>query len=360
MPVTWLRSHAPPPILLRLLTDILPADAVDDEEVATLRDEVSRYKGVTQIGKKQRNTGVWGSNILGLKPSKILGIKDIGTISQYRRLLELGVPPTAPALQLANRLFFRLLSRDDDPKLLFEYQKAAKANPTIAPWARGEMHEAATAALTHAGQVEDPRVRGAAQRLANSISHFLRSELAEKPIIKKGAKYILHPDAHPPSLYSVALFAYMPSLQRERAGFIERLQQFITQPPPKKTFVIMVGNKGLKPTTQILGDPLQNDSAGRPKDLPFALHWMELLARLDALESTPSAKRALTRILKDCDNDGVWNGKGLRTFPKSPSGLAGFAFPLEISDKTPASRRVDVTFRLAHLAKLAGLELEFV
>ena len=124
MPVTWLRSHAPPPIRLRLLTDILPADAVDDEEVATLRDEVSRYKGVTQIGKKQRNTGVWGSNILGLKPSKILGIKDIGTISQYRRLLELGVPPTAPALQLANRLFFRLLSRDDDPKLLFEYQKA--------------------------------------------------------------------------------------------------------------------------------------------------------------------------------------------------------------------------------------------
>ena len=30
MPVTWLRSHASPPIRLRLLTDILPADAVDD------------------------------------------------------------------------------------------------------------------------------------------------------------------------------------------------------------------------------------------------------------------------------------------------------------------------------------------
>ncbi len=173
-------------------------------------------------------------------------------------------------------------------------------------------------------------------------------------------RYILHPDAHPPTLYSVALIAYMPSLQRERADFIERLVQFLAQPAPKKAFVIMVGKKGLKPTTQILGDPIQNDSAGRPKDLPVALHWIELLARLDALEGSTSAQRALARFLKDCDEDGVWNAKGLRAFPKSPSGLAGFAFPLEISDKTAESRRVDVTFRLAHIAKLAGLDLEYV
>ncbi len=358
--MTWLRTHASPPIRLRLLTDIMPADAVDDEEIATLTEEVSRYKGVTQIARKQRPTGIWGSNILGVGPSKSLGIKDIGTVSQYRRLLEMGVRPSDRAIQLANRLFFRLLSRDDDPKLLFEYRKSAKVNPDVVDWARGEMHEAATAALTHAGRIEDPRVRGAAQRVANALSHFLRSDLAEKPIIKKGAKYILHPEAHPPSLYSVALMAYMPNLQRERADFIERLVQFLTQPAPKKAFVIMVGKKRFTPTTQILGDPMQNDSAGRPKDLPFALHWMELLARLNALETSASAQRALARVLKDCDCDGVWKGKNLRTFPRSSSGLVGFAFPLEISDKSIDSRRVDVTFRLAHLAKLAGIDLEFV
>ncbi len=338
----------------------MPAGSVDQEEIAALRQKVSRYRGVTQIIRKQRSTGVWGSNILGVGPSKALGIKDIGTISQYRRLIEMGVRPTDRVFQLANRLFFRLLSRDDDPKLLFEYRKSAKANPDVVNWARGEMHEAATAALTHSGQIQDPRVRGAAQRVANALSHFLRSGLTEKPIIKKGAKYILHPEAHPPSLYSVALMAYMPNLQRERADFIDRLVQFITEPAPKKAFVIMVGNKGFKPTTEILGDPMQNDPAGRPKDLPFALHWMELLARLNALEASASAQRALARVLRDCDDDGIWKGKSLRTFPRSSSGLVRFAFPLEISDKTPDSRKVDVTFRLAHLAKLAGLDLEFV
>ena len=359
VPVTWLREHASVPIRLRTLTEILPAEAADQDEVAALRTELLTYKGVTQVERKQRGTGIWASNILGIGPSKSLGINDVGTVAQYRRLLELGVPTTGRALQFTSRVFFRLLSRDDDPKLLFEYQKAAKTNPDLVAWARGAMHEAATAALAQGGLVEDPRVRGAAKRVANALSDFLTSA-ADKPIVKKGTKNILNPEAHAPTLYSVALIAYMPALQRERAGFIEHLQQFLAKPAPKKPYVVMVGKKSYKPTTQILGDPLQNDSAGRPRDLPFALHWMELLARMNGLGESPSAQRALTRLLKDCNDHGVWNAKGLRSFPKSPSGLAGFCFPLEVSDKSAEARRADVTFRLAHLAKLAGLELEFV
>ena len=89
--MTWLRTHASVPIRLRTLTEILPREAVDREEVAALRSELPQYKGVTEIIKKQRGNGVWASNILGLGPSKSLAIKDIGTVSQYRRLLELGV-----------------------------------------------------------------------------------------------------------------------------------------------------------------------------------------------------------------------------------------------------------------------------
>ncbi len=357
--MTWLRTHASAPIRLRTLTEILPPEAVDPEEVAALRSELLQYKGVTEVIRKQRGNGVWASNILGLGPSKSLGIKDIGTVSQYRRLLELGIPATNSALQLTNRLFYRLLSRDVDPKLLFEYQKAAKTNPDIVIWARASMQEAAAAALAHAGLVEDPRVRGAAQHVIDALSHFLNSDAATKPTVKKGMRQILNPDAHPPSIYSVALLAYMPNFQREQASFIERLQEFLAQPAPKKSFVVLVGKKSYKPTTQILGDPLQNDSAGRPKDLPFALHWMELLARLNWLSASPPAQRALARLLKDCDADGVWTAKGLRSFPKSPGGLTGFTFPLERSDKKRETRRADVTFRLAHLAKLMGLELEY-
>ena len=357
--MTWLRTHASAQIRLRTLTEILPPEAVDREEVAALRTELLQYKGVTEVIKKQRGNGVWASNILGLGLSKSLGIKDIGTVSQYRRLLELGVPATDGALRLTNRLFYRLLSRDADPKLLFEHQKAAKTNPDLVIWARASMHEAAAAALAHAGLVEDPRVRGAAQHVIDSLSHFLKSDAATKPTVKKGMRHILNPDAHPPSIYSVALLAYMPNFQREQASFIERLQEFLAQPAPKKSFVILVGKKSYKPTTQILGDPLQNDSAGRPTDLPFALHWIEFLARLNWLRASPSAQRALARLLKDCDDDGVWTAKGLRSFPKSPTGLTAFTFPLERSDKKHEARRADVTFRLAHIAKLAGLELEY-
>ena len=357
--MTWLRTHASTPIRLRTLTEILPPEAVDRNEVAALRSELLQYKGVTEVIKKQRGNGVWASNILGLGPSKSLGIKDIGTVSQYRRLLELGVPATDGALRLTNRLFYRLLSRDADPKLLFEHQKAAKTNPDLVIWARASMHEAAAAALAHAGLVEDPRVRGAAQHVIDSLSHFLKSDAATKPTVKKGMRHILNPDAHPPTIYSVALLAYMPNFQREQASFIELLQQFLAQPAPKKSFVVLVGKKSYKPTTQILGDPLQNDSAGRPTDLPFALHWIELLARLNWLRASPSAQRALARLLKDCDDDGVWTAKGLRSFPKSPTGLTAFTFPLERSDKKHEARRADVTFRLAHIAKLAGLELEY-
>ena len=76
--------------------------------------------------------------------------------------------------------------------------------------------------------------------------------------------------------------------------------------------------------------------------------------------ASPTARRALGRLLKDCDKNGVWAAKNLRAFPKSASGLVDFAFPLEVDEKSVDARRADVTFRLAHLAKLAGLELEFV
>ena len=325
----------------------------------SLKEEAEHYKGILQVARKQRDSGVWASNILGTGPSKTLGVKDVGTVAQYRRLIEMGVANDRRPIQLASRVFFRLLSRDDDPKLLFEFQKPAKTNPQLGDWARAAMRDASAAALAHAGFIDDPRVRGAANNIVNGISQFLRSDVSEKPIITKGSRHVLNPEARPPTLYDVAILAFMPGLQRERASFLDRLTRFLTQPAPRKDYVIQLGKKNFKPTVQLLGEPIINDSAGRPKDLPFALHWMELLARLNKLEASTAAKRALTRLLKDCDDDGVWSQKGIRVFPKSPSGLADFAFPLEIDATSRQARKTDVTFRLAQLAKLLGLQLDY-
>lgn len=322
--------------------------------------EVLRQKSVVQIVRKQRPNGSWGDNILGVDAARWKLLDDAGTVSRYRRLIELGVPTTERPFRLANRLLYRLLSKDESPELMFEFRKPGKANPDLAAWGRGAMREAATVALAQAGQLEDPRVRGSAHRIASDVSQFLRSELAEKPLVRRGARTVLHPEAYPPTVFSVAMVALMPNLQRERAGFVERLTTFLARPAPKRDYVVVAGKKALKPVFHLLGDPIETDSAGHAKDLPLALHWTELLVRLGALHTSEPARRFLARLLKECDDTGVWTPKTLRTLPKSPSKLADFAFPLEPDLKTPEHRQADVTFRLALIAKLAGWQLEFV
>src|SRR6185436_5176934 len=154
----------------------------------------------------------------------------------------------------------RLLSRDEDPALLFEFAKASATEPAVVPFIREAFREAAAAALAEAGHHEDPRLRGAAHKIANAVSAFLRSPLAEKPFVKTAKHIALHPDAHPPTWYSVDMIAQMPSLQRERAGFTERLGHYLAQPAPQKDFVVILGKKALKPQHLLLGDPIEADS----------------------------------------------------------------------------------------------------
>src|SRR5258706_1472532 len=123
----------------------------------------------------------------------------------------------------------------------------------------------------------------------------------------------------------------MPSLQRERAGFVERLCAFLAAPAPKRPYVILVGKRVAKPTTQLLGDPLVADSAGRTKDLPLALHWIELLARMGMLSSSQTAQRILGPLLSEGDANRVWNPGGLRGLPTGTTGPADFAIPLAIA-----------------------------
>ncbi|MFZ5624143.1 MAG: hypothetical protein ACOY71_06900 [Gemmatimonadota bacterium] len=316
-------------------------------------------KAAQAVIKKQKDTGVWGANMLGLAPSVAAGIKDVGTVPQYRRLLQLGVSHATRPFKLADRVLFRLLSRDENPALLFEYQKLVKTEPAAEGWARAMIREAAACALAEAGYVEDPRLRGAAHKIATDVSTFLRGPLAEKPFVKAGKSIALHPEAHPPSWYSVAMIAAMPNLQRERAGFTERLGHYLAQPAPKKEFVIQVGKKLVKPQFLLLGDPIEADAKGVAKDIPLALHYIELLARINALHTAPVATRVLARLLKDCDETGVWHPKNLRSAPKALNKMTYHYYPLGPEAKTPESRQVDVTFRLALIAKLLGWELVY-
>lgn len=327
--------------------------------IAADEEAVLLSKQAQAVIKKQKDNGVWGGNLLCLAPSAKEGIKDVGTIPQYRRLLQLGVPKSARAYKLADRVLFRLLSRDEDPFLQFEFAKLSKDSAGASEWAREHMREAATAALAEAGYIEDPRVRGAAHKIASAVSAFLRSPLADKPYVRSGSKTILNPEAHPPTWYSVAMIAAMPNLQRERAGFTERLGQYLGTAMSKKAFVWQIGKRVVKPELLLLGDPIVADAKGNAKDIPLALHFIELLCRISALHTNPVATRVLARLMSECDEQGVWRPKALKTVPKTTHRVVCHAWPLHVETKHPDSRLVDVTFRLALIAKLLGWPLEY-
>jgi hypothetical protein len=360
VPLTWLTSHGGEVIRYRALTELAPVGTVAPESIEHARQGLESTKPALAVIKKQKDTGVWGGNMLGLAPSAALGIKDIGTIPQYRRLVQLAVPETARPFKLADRVLYRLLSRDEDPALLFEFAKTLKAEPKGAEWARNVIREAASAALAEAGQIDDPRLRGAAHKIASQVSQFLRSPLADKPFVRAGTATVLHPDAYPPTWYSVAMIAAMPNLQRERAGFTERLGHYLAQPAPKKEFAVQLGKKKVKPQHLLLGDPIEADGKGVAKDIPLALHFIELLARIGALHTAPVATKVLARLLKDSDENGVWNPKGLRGLPKATHKMSYHYFPLDPESKDGEWRQVDVTFRLALIAKLLGWELTYL
>jgi len=135
---------------------------------------------------------LWGNDLLTAAPHQARRVGP-GTIFQYRRLLEMGWPSDQRPFRIADRFLFRLLSRDEDPLLLAEFQRPAKTDPGLGVWARAMAREGAAAALARAGRAEDPRLRGAAHRIATDVSTFLRSDVAEKLFRKVHGKTVLDP-----------------------------------------------------------------------------------------------------------------------------------------------------------------------
>src|SRR5439155_1207136 len=94
------------------------------------------------------------------------------------------------------------------------------------------------------------------------------------------------------------------------------------------------------PVLELLGDPLHSDAQGHVSDIPFALYWLELLARLGLVRQIPSANRVLARLFSECDDRGSWSPKSLRTMPKASSPLTAHYVPLEGLAGRPAAIRL--------------------
>ena len=230
------------------------------------------------------------------------------------------------------------------------------ADEDMARRARAILREAAAAALAQAGYEGDPRLRGAARRIVDRVSSYLRSPLAQKPFVRVGNQHVLPAEAAPPSIYGLLMLAHMPLFRNEHHEAMAQLYHHLTQPLPRQEAIQLCGKKAVSQPHLVLGDPLANRAVA-DADVIFAVTWLELMARLGFLRRNDNWTKLYERFLDDRDAQGVWHPhKGLVT-PKSANPFLWPMYPLE-DHMSGDERWTDVTFRLGLIGRLMGRTIE--
>jgi hypothetical protein len=309
-----------------------------------------------RIAVAQDPFGVWNGNMLATPAAgsrKPEG--SIGTISAVHRLLEIGWESDASPFQAARRPLFRLLAEDADPSVTYELAATGRDSESVI-WSRAVLRGASAAALAHAGYELDPRLRGAAQRLLGRVDEFISSPLAEDPWVKFSGTEVLSPDAFLPSFHILWMLSHMPSYQVEHDDLLDRLATYFGRPQSRHASRQQVGTRVLANPWLLSGDPLAARSVV-DDDLMLTLYWLELAARLGLLKRHEGWSQLLSRLLDMRDRDLVWrHPKGTRT-----EGGHDITWPWrDVQGRGSAGLDVEVTFRLALIARLAGYTVDFV
>ena len=353
-PLGWLLEHAAGPIQYRSIVEVAKTPGLDAQAVSSL--PLSHAPALT-LAAQQSVDGTWNQAMLSLPSGKAEHFEGVGTITAVRRLLEYGWNKDTPPLVRARRILFRMLAEDNDPDYLFEFGAKAAKDEDLTKRARGILREAAAAALAQAGYEGDPRLRGAASRIINRISNYLRSPLAQKPFVRIGNQHALPPEAAPPSMHALIMLAYMPLFRTEHHEAMELLYTHLTQPQPRQEPVQLIGGKPVAQPHLVLGDPLPHRNAA-DDDIVVAMQWLELLAHLGFLRRNDNWTKLFDRFLDERDRDGIWHPRKGTAALRSAN---PFVWPMYPLDSLAGDERwTDMTFRLGLIARLSGRPIEVV
>ena len=307
------------------------------------------------LALQQRLDGTWNHSMLEVPSARSENFEGVGTISAVRRLLEYGWDKDSPPLVHSRRVLFRLLAEDTDPEFLYELAPKTPDEDVVRR-GRAILREAAGAALAQAGYEDDPRLRGVARRVLERIAGFLRSPLAQKPWVRVGNQHVLPNEAAPPSMYSLVMFAYMPLFRTEHHEAMDRLYHFLSQPLPRQEPLQLCGKKVMPQPHLVLGDQLPNRNAA-DADVPSAIVWLELMARLGFLRRNENWLKLYERFLDDRDPQGVWHPHKGMAAVRTTNPFVWPLYPLE-SALAGDERWTDATFRLGLIARLLGRPIE--
>jgi len=315
------------------------------------------HRPAIRLAATQQRDGTWNSSILTIPSRNSTDFAHIGTVPAVRRLIEYGWSPESPPLILARRLLFRLLAEDNDPAFLFELTTKTRDDDMVRR-SRGLFREAAAATLAQCGYENDPRLRGAARRILERTVNYLNSPLGEKPWMRVGNTHVLPPESAPPSLYTLTMLAHMPIFRHEHFSEVERIYDWITQALPRQDAVQLYGKKMVAQPHLVMGDMLPHRNAVEA-DVPFALMWLETMARLNFLRRNEGWMKLYERFVDDRDRAGVWHPhKGMER-PTTTHPWAWSTFPLEDGEGAE-SKWTDVTFRVGLIGKLLGRDIELI
>jgi hypothetical protein len=358
-PLGWLLDNASGPIKYRGAVEVA---RVSDSMVRDIDWLPYAYRPAISLALSQNVDGIWNSSMLTV-PKHGSDFAHVGTIPAVRRLLEYGWERESPPLSLARRALFRLLAEDNDPAYLYELGAKAKDDDSIRR-GRLRLREAAAAALAQAGYESDPRLRGAARRIVERIDAYLSSPLAEKPWKRVGNVHVLAPEVCPPTFHSLTMLAHMPIFRQENYTETERIYAYISQPHPRQDSVQQVGKKMVDQPNYVLGDKLPHRNAVEA-DVPFALMWLETMARLGFLRRNENWMKMFERFADDRDRSGVWHPHKGSSVPASSNPQVWPMFPLEDlsasgSAKASGTAWADVTFRIGLIGKLLGREVKVI
>jgi hypothetical protein len=169
---------------------------------------------------------------------------------------------------------------------------------------------------------------------------------------------VLALEAAPPSFYALQMLAHMPLFRSEHHAMIDRIYHYISQPLPRQESAQLIGERVADQPHLVLGDMLPHRNAV-DADVPWALTWLELMARLGFLRRNETWAKLYERFLDDRDREGVWHPHKGMAMPRTTNPLVWPSFPLE-SSAVGDERWSDVTFRLGLIARLSGRPVEVI
>lgn len=354
-PVLWMLRNAPAAIQYRSLTELAKLSPLPGHAPSLAYG----FAPALRLAIRQGGNGTWNNRMLSVPGGGSDPYGEVGTMPAVRRLLELGWERDAPSLLSARRILFRLLAEDEDASYLFELASEAPADdPELVSRGRLILREAAAATLAQCGYEHDPRLRGCAHRILTRVGEFLASPLARKPWIRVGNRHLLSAEASPPSMSLLHMLAFMPHYRSEHYDFMELLYESVSRPLPRQEVFQQVGTHVLRQSHFVLGDPLATRNVA-DADIPFALYWLELVARLGFLRRSENWTRLFDRFLDERGRDGVWRpGKGVESLATT----SAHAWPAYAVDREGGGDAIaaEVTFRLALIARLSGRAITLV